>query len=188
MNDDTPDLTHQFLIAMPSLSDPNFSQTVTYVCQHDAQGAMGVVINRPTDVSLDSVLEQMELHTDQVDVATQPVYSGGPVNTERGFILHRPVGHWEASLVVGDDIALTRSRDILEAMSLGAGPLEAMLLLGYAGWQAGQLEQEMADNAWLSGPADPAVIFHTPPEQRWQAAARALGVDMTLLSSEVGHA
>ncbi|MFO8155237.1 MAG: YqgE/AlgH family protein [Thiohalospira sp.] len=188
MTQDSPNLTHQFLIAMPGLEDPNFARTVTYVCQHDAEGAMGVVINRPTRVTLDAVLEQMEMETQEAEVATLPVYSGGPVNTERGFILHRPTGQWEASLPVGDDIALTSSRDILEAIALGAGPKERIMVLGYAGWQPGQLEQEMADNAWLSGPASAEVIFNTPPDERWQAAARALGVDLALLSSEAGHA
>jgi len=182
------DLTNQFLIAMPSLNDPNFSRTVTLMCVHTEDGAMGLVINRPTDLRLGEVLEQMDLHSDDPGINSSPVLQGGPVQCERGFVLHRPAGEWEATLLVGAELGIAASRDILAAVAAGRGPADAVVLLGYAGWSAGQLEREVAENAWLSGPVDNAVIFETPFDLRWERAARLLGVDVDRLSGEAGHA
>ena len=182
------DLTNQFLIAMPSLDDPNFSRTVTLMCAHTDEGAMGLVINRPTDLRLVDVLEQMDLHSDDPGVNDTPVLQGGPVQCDRGFVLHRPAGDWDATLRVGDELGVAASRDILAAVAAGTGPRDALVLLGYAGWGAGQLEREVLDNAWLSGPVDSAVIFDTPFDLRWERAARLLGVDVERLSGEAGHA
>ena len=180
--------TNQFLIAMPSLADPNFFQSVTFICEHNADGALGIVINQPTDIRLGEMLEHLEIATSRDDVAEMTVYNGGPVEMERGFVLHQPVGEWEGSLPITDDLALTTSSDILRAMADGHGPDRALVALGYAGWGAGQLEQEMADNAWLTSPANPDIIFATPADQRWRAAAEQLGIDLDLLSGGAGHA
>jgi len=181
-------LNNHFLIAMPSLKDPNFSQTVTYICEHSADGAMGIIINRPMDFHLDEVFEHMGVDSDCSEVNTEVVYAGGPVQKERGFVLHKPVGQWDSSLNISSDIAVTTSRDVLEAMAAGSGPEEHLVALGYAGWGEGQLEREMADNAWLSGPMTPELMFHTPVEQRWSSAAALLGVNIQLMSDQVGHA
>ncbi|MBM4226842.1 MAG: YqgE/AlgH family protein [Gammaproteobacteria bacterium] len=181
-------LTNQFLIAMPALDDPNFSRTVTYVCAHNDEGAMGIVINRPLNLDLGEVLSQMELEAVNPAINEQTVFQGGPVHRDRGFILHSPAKDWGSTIQVTEDIAVSTSRDILAAMSRGEGPAESLVALGYAGWDAGQLEEEMAQNAWLSGPADPDIIFKAPPEQRWLRAAALMGVDLARLSSDVGHA
>lgn len=181
-------LRHQFLIAMPTLADPNFFQTVTYITEHNASGALGLVINRPLNLTLSQLLEHLEIHSNQPGIAAIPVYHGGPVQPEQGFVLHHPVGHWSATLRVTDDIGITTSRDILQAVACGEGPQHLLVALGYAGWGPGQLEQEIADNAWLSSPFDFNIVFATPSEQRWLAAAALLGIDLNLLSSHVGHA
>lgn len=181
-------LTHHFLIAMPSLVDPNFHRTVTYMCAHNSEGAMGIVINRPLELSLGEVLGHMELESSDPDTNRMPVLQGGPVQRERGFVIHVPAGEWDAVLPVGDGIAVATSRDILAAIARGKGPERAVIALGYAGWGAGQLEREVAENAWLSGPADPGIIFDVPYEKRWESAARLLGVDIDRLSGEAGHA
>jgi putative transcriptional regulator len=181
-------LSNQFLIAMPTLADPNFFQTVTYISEHNANGALGLVINRPLGLSLGQLLEHLDITTDRLDLATQPIYQGGPVQPEQGFVLHRPVGRWGATLRVTEDIGITTSRDILQAVAHGEGPEQLLVTLGYAGWGAGQLEQELVDNAWLFGPADPDILFQTPSDQRWQAAAALMGIDLTLLSAHAGHA
>lgn len=181
-------LTNQFLIAMPSLDDPNFARSVTYICEHTSQGAMGVVINHPIDMQLGDVLKQLEVTTEDQGVVHQPVYLGGPVLPDRGFIVHRPPGNWESTLHVTSNIAVTTSRDILNAIAHGYGPRDSLFALGYAGWSAGQLEDEMADNAWLSVPADEHVLFDLPPEARWRAAAELIGIDPMLLSGDSGHA
>ena len=180
--------TNQFLIAMPALADPNFHHSVTLICEHNAEGALGIVINQPTDIRVGELLDHLEIETERTELAALPVYGGGPVEMERGFVLHQPVGEWEGSLKVTEDLALTTSRDILEALAQGRGPERVLLALGYAGWGAGQLEQEMADNAWLTSPANPDIIFETPPDQRWRAAAEQLGIDLSLLSDGAGHA
>ena len=181
-------LANQFLIAMPSLADPNFSQTVTYMCDHNEDGAMGLVINRPLDLDIDELLSHLEINDTRRGQGYIPIYQGGPVQTERGFVLHREIGQWEASIQVSDDIAVTMSQDIIEAIAHDEGPKNYLITLGYAGWGSGQLEEELAANAWLNGPADPAIIFELPVEQRWNAAAKHLGVELNNLSSDVGHA
>ncbi|HKJ08934.1 MAG TPA: YqgE/AlgH family protein [Gammaproteobacteria bacterium] len=180
-------LTNHLLIAMPTLADPNFSHTVTYVCEHNDEGALGIVINRPMDMRVREILSHLEIEPTRAEAADQPVYAGGPVQRERGFVLHEPLGHWEATLPVTDTIGLTASRDILAAIARGEGPPQHRIALGYAGWGAGQLEQEIVDNAWLSGPATARILFETPAEQCWQAAAGLLGVDLNLISGQAGH-
>lgn len=181
-------LRNHFLIAMPTLEDPNFFHTVTYICEHNAEGALGIVINRPTDITLGEMLEQLSITPEPQLNTTVSVYEGGPVQPEHGFLLHTPLGQWSATLPVTEQVALTTSKDILEAIARGAGPQRYLVALGYAGWGPGQLEEEMATNAWLSGPATPEILFDTPAEKRWEAAAALLGVDLRLLSNETGHA
>ncbi len=181
-------LTDHFLIAMPSLQDPNFYHTVTYICEHNDQGAMGIVINRPLEIQLGEVFAQMEIKAANPTANNAPVFLGGPVQGDRGFVLHRPADPWDSTLEVTGHIGVTTSRDILEAIADGHGPRSSLIALGYAGWGAGQLEHEMAANAWLNGPAEPGLIFDTPVEQRWQAAAGLLGVDLNLMSIDTGHA
>lgn len=181
-------LNNQFLIAMPAMDDPNFAQTVTLVCEHSERGALGIVINRPLPMTFGDVFDQLGLDASQSKVAGQAVLQGGPVHTERGFVLHSPTGKWESSLPFSERMHLTTSRDILDALASGSGPDSAVIALGYAGWDAGQLEEEMARNAWLTVPADERLVFTTPVEQRWHAAARLLGVDLLSLSSDAGHA
>jgi putative transcriptional regulator len=182
------DLTNQFLIAMPALQDPNFHRTVTYLCAHNNEGAMGIVINRPMDLNLGEVLDHMSIQVEDIQVKDMMVLQGGPVQRDRGFVIHEPAGEWDAVLTVGDDIGVATSRDILTAVAQGAGPERAVVALGYAGWGAGQLEHEVLQNAWLSGPADSSIIFDLPYEERYESAARLLGVDLDRLSGEAGHA
>lgn len=182
------DLTNQFLIAMPSLADPNFNRTVTYMCAHNEEGAMGIVVNRPSELTLGEVFDHMSIETGDPVVHNALVMQGGPVQRERGFVLHEPPGDWDSVLKVSDDIGVATSRDILAAMAIGQGPPRSLVALGYAGWGAGQLEREVQENAWLSGPADGSVIFDTPYEERWGRAAMLLGVDVTLLTGDAGHA
>ena len=181
-------LTNQFLIAMPTMADPNFARGVTYVCQHTPEGAMGLMINRLSDYRLGDVLQQMKLDTGIAAVAQTPVYIGGPVNPERGFVLHEAGGEWDSSFRINDELSVTTSRDILVAMAQGKGPDHALVALGYAGWAPGQLEREIVENAWLSVKSTPEILFHTPFADRWEAAAKLLGIDFTRLSSEAGHA
>lgn len=182
------DLTNQFLIAMPALKDPNFHRTVTYLCAHNNEGAMGIVINRPLELNLGEVLDHMSIEVDNIQVNDMMVLQGGPVQRDRGFVIHEPAGEWDAVLTVGDDIGVATSRDILTAVAHGDGPKRAVVALGYAGWGAGQLEHEVLQNAWLSGPADSSIIFDLPYEERYESAARLLGVDLDRLSGEAGHA
>ncbi len=181
-------LINHFLIAMPNLGDPNFSRTVTLICEHSNEGAMGLVINRTTDLCLADVLQQMNIEAQDSRHLREPVHIGGPVQANRGFVLHEPLGKWESTLAVADDLGVSTSRDILEALAHNSGPANYILTLGYAGWAAGQLEHEIAENAWLSGPSDRGIIFRTPPEARWSAAARLLGVDLSIMSGDAGHA
>ena len=181
-------LTGHFLIAMPSLNDGFFNHAVTYICEHDESGSFGVIINQQTDIKLKQVIEEMHIESQQGYDENQPVYIGGPVDQGRGFILHRPAGNWSSSLVVNNDVALTTSKDILQAIANNQGPEDCIVALGYAGWSAGQLEQEMANNTWLSCPADEQIIFNTPTEERWKAAAKLIGIDLSLMSNEAGHA
>ncbi|MBX9847762.1 MAG: YqgE/AlgH family protein [Rhodocyclaceae bacterium] len=181
-------LTHQFLIAMPAMADPNFSKTLTYICEHNEQGALGIIVNRPTEMTLAELFERVGLSLENPSLSRQPVYYGGPVQPERGFVLHRPLGDWQATLVVTDAIGLTSSRDVLQAMSEEGTPQETLISLGYAGWTAGQLEWELSQNAWLTVAADPEIIFDMPPEERLAAAMHSLGIDFTNLSDVAGHA
>lgn len=185
---ETESLTGQFLIAMPAMTDPNFEQTVSFICQHGESGALGIVINRTMDLTMGDVLGQMDISSNGCGRADQSVHYGGPVQTERGFILHDQPDAWESTLTIDGRIGLTTSRDILEAIARNEGPERALIALGYAGWGGGQLEHEITQNAWLSGPADMDLMFSTPVEQRWNRAAGLLGVDLTLLSREAGHA
>ena len=182
-------LSNHFLIAMPSLDDINFSQSVTYICEHNEEGAMGVTINRPSDVLLQDILEQIQVKTVSTAIGHETIYHGGPVQTDRGFILHTKTNAtWDASLDVTDQIQLTSSKDILKAIANNDGPDDHLITLGYAGWGSGQLEEEMASNLWLNCPANADIIFHTPIEKRWESAASLLGIDLQLLSNEAGHA
>lgn len=181
-------LTNHFLIAMPGLQDPNFSRTVTYICEHTDQGAMGIVINRPLDITLGELFIQLDIVTVHSEVRDIPVYQGGPVQTDRGFVLHSAGPAFDSTLSITPDISVTTSRDVLEAIASGEGPDDTLIALGYAGWGGGQLEQEMSTNSWLNGPASNDIIFRMSPTARWMAAAQLLGVDLNLLSGEVGHA
>jgi len=187
MNEMT-NLTNHFLIAMPTLGDPNFFRTVTYMCQHNDEGALGIIINRPTDMALSDILEQMKIEAEDQATRDLPIYYGGPVQSDRGFVIHEPVGDWNSSFQVTGSVALTTSRDILEAIAGGKGPKKILIALGYAGWGEGQLEQEIVENAWLNAPAKTEILFDIPPSQRWKSAAEEVGVDLDLLSSQAGHA
>jgi putative transcriptional regulator len=186
------DLTNQFLIAMPGMVDGNFAGTVVYLCEHNGKGALGLVINRPTDINLRHLFEKVDLSLARDDLAERPVFMGGPVQTERGFVLHDSLdddgGHYNSSLKIAGGLEMTTSRDVLEAISSGAGPRRVFITLGYAGWSAGQLEEEMSRNGWLSVAADPELIFATPVEQRYDKALSLLGIDRGFLMGEAGHA
>lgn len=177
-----------FLIAMPAMDDPNFVRSVTLVCQHDEGGAMGLVINHPADVRFGELLGQLKLDNGDVELAARLVLDGGPVQPDRGFVLHDDPRPWDSSLRLRNGLAVTTSRDILEAIARGDGPANWLLALGYAGWDAGQLEAEMAANSWLTVPADAGLVFDTPVEARWRAAAGRLGVDLDRLADYAGHA
>ena len=181
-------LTHHFLIAMPAMVDPNFARTLTYICEHNEQGALGIVINRPLDMTLEALFERIDIPLEARRFAALPVMFGGPVQTDRGFVLHRPVGKWQATLPVKDELGLTSSRDILQSVGSAGEPEEFIVSLGYAGWAAGQLEYELAQNAWLTVAADAQVIFGLPPEERLPAAMQLLGFDLANLSDVAGHA
>lgn len=182
-------LTNHFLIAMPAMADPNFSRTLTYVCEHNAEGALGIIVNRPTQMDLASLFEQVDIPLDHPEFAGHPVYFGGPVQNDRGFVLHRPSGAWQSSLqVAGGGLALTSSRDILISMGSAGSPSDFIMALGYSGWSAGQLEWELAQNAWLTVQAVPEIIFGMPAEARFAAAMQLLGVDFANLSDVAGHA
>ena len=188
MSDGT-NLTNQLLVAMPSLADPNFNQAVALICEHSAdKGALGLVVNKPLPMTLSEVLSQMRLEASDVAIGARSVLRGGPVHKDRGFVVHRPGGQWDSSHVVSEQIQVTTSRDVLEAMARGEGPRDAFIALGYAGWGAGQLEQELLDNAWLSLPLDEKIVFETPFEDRWHAVWRRLGIDVARLSNQAGHA
>ncbi len=181
-------LRDHFLLAMPSLDEGIFAHSVTYICEHGESGAMGIVINQPLDLSVGEIFEHLQIIS-RSDFSDVPVMAGGPVQIDHGFVLHRNCDrHWEASLSVTPEITLTTSRDILRAIAEDEGPRDHLIALGYAGWAAGQLEQELAENSWLTMPADSEIIFSVPAEQRLGAAAARLGIDMNLISGEAGHA
>jgi putative transcriptional regulator len=186
-------LTNQFLIAMPGMADENFAGSVIYLCEHTPKGALGLVINKPIDIKLRSLFEKVELSLDREELADQPVYFGGPVQSERGFVLHPKTGAAESpyssTLVIpGGELEMTTSKDVLEAIAQGSGPSKMLVMLGYSGWSAGQLEEELGRNGWLNVDADPAIIFDTPVQERYERAFQLLGIDPHLLSQEAGHA
>lgn len=184
----TTNLTGHLLIALPNMADPNFSRSVTYICEHHDHGALGLIINRPTEMDYQTLFEQIDLDLSQSPLAKQPVYFGGPVQADRGFVLHQPIGQWGSTIAVTEDIALTTSKDILHAVAQGQTPQNMLLALGYAGWSAGQLEEELAQNAWLTVKASPKFIFDTPNNKKFDAALALLGVNLANLSEDVGHA
>jgi putative transcriptional regulator len=185
-------LANHFLIAMPSMLDPIFGGTVIYLCEHNADGALGVIINKPTDMTMEILFERIDLKLDiKPDcqpLAEKPIMFGGPVQVERGFVLHTPLGELSSTIRVTDEIALTTSKDVLEAVASGKGPEKVQVSLGYAGWSAGQLEQEIVKNGWLTVSADPTIIFDVPVAQRFAAAVKLLGIDPMMLTGEAGHA
>ncbi|MDO9237941.1 MAG: YqgE/AlgH family protein [Aquabacterium sp.] len=185
-------LTNQFLIAMPGMSDGHFAGAVVYMCEHNDKGALGLVINKPIEINLQNLFERVDLTLERADLATRPVYFGGPVQTGRGFVLHDRLdeegGHYNASLKIPGGLEMTTSRDVLEALSEGAGPDRVFITLGYSGWSAGQLEDELGRNGWLTVEAEPTIIFDTPVEQRYDKALSLLGVDRHFLMAEAGHA
>jgi len=187
MIEKTDNLTNHFLIAMPGMADPFFAKTVTYLCQHTAEGALGIIINRPSELTLGDIMRPTDIDLGEAEVGKMPIFFGGPVQPERGFVLHEPIGHWDSTLQVAPGISLTTSRDILEAISVGKGPRKALVALGYAGWGKGQLEREMVDNAWLSAPAANSILFDYPSAQRWKAAAELMGINISLLTTQAGH-
>src|SRR5436190_8054753 len=187
--------TNQFLIAMPSLREGTFAGTVVYLCEHTEKGALGLVINKPIDITLKHLFEKVELSLDRDDLAEKPVYFGGPVQTERGFVLHESLGgegdeggHYNSSLRIPGGLEMTTSKDVLEALSSGAGPKKVLVTLGYSGWGAGQLEDEMSRNGWINVGAERGIIFDTPVEKRYEKALSLLGIDARMLSQEAGHA
>ncbi|OWT58207.1 YqgE/AlgH family protein [Candidimonas nitroreducens] len=182
------DLSRQFLVAMPGMVHGNLADTVIYVCEHTEQGALGLVINRPTDLTVGSLLERIDLDLalEIGPVKDSPVFFGGPVQTDRGFVLHAPAGDYGSSIRLGE-MALTTSRDVLQDVAQGHGPEHLLVTLGYAGWGAGQLESEMAQNAWLNVRADESILFDTAPENRYEAAMRLLGIDPIMLAGGAGH-
>jgi putative transcriptional regulator len=181
-------LTNHFLIAMPAMADDNFSRTLVYVAEHNEEGALGVIVNRPLDLSVKELLERVEIPPQSGDMANAPIFFGGPVQTDRGFVLHRPLGEWQSSLQITSDIALTSSKDILQTLAEKGEPKDVLITLGYAGWGAGQLEEELAQNGWLTVPADPSIIFEVEITSRLDAAMRLLGIDFANLSDVAGHA
>lgn len=185
-------LTNQFLIAMPGIAGDTFAGTVIYLCEHTDKGALGLVINKPIDIKLKNLFEKVELSLDRVDLAESPVYYGGPVQTERGFVLHEQLdddaARFNSSLRIPGGLEMTTSKDVLEALANGSGPTKILVTLGYSGWGAGQLEEEMGRNNWISVDAEPEIIFNTPVEQRYDKALSLLGIDPAMLSADAGHA
>lgn len=189
MNKSIPhSLKNQFLIAMPHMGESGFASTVTYICEHDELGAMGLVINRPTGIALSEIFNQLDITSTDSPHAIDPIYAGGPVQTDRGFILHSSNKKWDSTLFITEGICLTTSKDILASIARDEGPSECLVALGYAGWGAGQLEQEIANNYWLTAPAKAEIIFHTPYEKRLDAAAHLLGISLEQVSPHAGHA
>ena len=181
-------LINQFLIAMPNLADTNFSHTVSYLCQHNEEGALAIVINRPTGMNLGNILEQMGINSSSQDINNTPVFAGGPVQQERGFIIHnKDSSTWDSSIPISDTTCLTSSRDILEAIAEGKGPGQFLVALGYAGWGSGQLEKEIINNAWLNTPYEETILYKTPIKQRWTEAANQIGIDINQLTAPAGH-
>jgi len=188
-------LTNQFLIAMPGMGGGTFAGTVIYMCEHTENGALGLVINKPIDITLKNLFEKVELSLDREEFAALPVYFGGPVQTERGFVLHEPLvmegsdeAPYNSSLKIEGGLEMTTSKDVLEAISSGSGPKKVLVTLGYSGWAAGQLEDEMSRNGWINVEAEPGIIFDTPVGERYGKALSLLGIDAGMLSASAGHA
>ena len=181
-------LTNQLLIAMPAMGDPNFAQTVTLICDHGPRGALGLILNKPLTMRMGEIFAQLEISVASGPLSERQVLRGGPMQTDRGFVVHRAGGEWDSTLKVSDAIHVTTSRDILAAMARGEGPSEAIVALGYAGWDGGQLEDEIRANAWLNAPVDAELIFEMPFESRWEAAGRLLGVELSRISPISGNA
>lgn len=181
-------LNNQFLIAMPTLMDKTFFHTVTYLCQHNHDGALGIIINRPTEMKLSDIFSQIGIENASEKSSNTPIYMGGSVQVERGFVIHDNCSrNWDSSIAISKTVSLTSSRDILEAISKDEGPKNYLIALGYAGWGAGQLEKEIIDNSWLHTPYEESILYETPINQRWNAAANLIGIDINLLSSAAGH-
>lgn len=181
-------LSHHFLIAMPAMADPFFAKSLTYVCEHNEQGALGIVVNRPITLTLKELFAQISLPLHASELEDVPVHFGGPVQTDRGFVLHEPKGEWQSTLHINDKVGLTTSKDILQAVGEGQGPQKLLVTLGYAGWSQGQLEEELSQNAWLTVAATEHILFDLPAEERLPAAMALLGVDYASLSEDAGHA
>lgn len=180
--------TNQLLIAMPGMADSNFAASVTLVCEHNAEGALGIVINRPLGINLAGLFERLDVNEVASSISDDPVLDGGPVARERGFVLHSGARQFDSTVRVAEDLNMTLSRDVLDAIAAGDGPERTLVALGYAGWEAGQLEAEMLENTWLSVPASPDLIFDVPFAERWRAAAGVLGIDISKLAPHAGHA
>ena len=185
---DSVNLTDNFLIAMPTLEDPYFANALVYICEHNENGALGIIVNRPIDMNLASLFEKIDIKLEHPELADLPVYFGGPVQLDRGFVLHRPIGHWQSTLTINAEVGLTSSRDVLAAVAQEGLPSEIVVTLGYAGWDAGQLEDELAQNSWLTVPAKSSILFDLPPEERLPAAMQKLGISFSQLSDVAGHA
>jgi len=188
MMETTQTLAGHLLVAMPHMDDPNFDHSVTYICEHSEKGALGITINRPLDMDMGEVLEQLSLQSGDDNLRAQPVLRGGPVQSERGFVIHETNHDWEGTTEVGQSIFVTTSQDILDDLAKGKGPERMLMALGYAGWGAGQLEDEIRQNAWLTVPASAQLVFETPVEQRWRAAAAAIGIEPSSLILQPGSA
>ena len=186
--DSTHTLAGQLLVAMPGMQDPNFAHSVTYICEHTPEGALGLVINKPMNMDVGEVLAQLSLSAKSELLSHQPVMRGGPVQSERGFILHESPSAWDSTTEVGHAMYVTTSQDILTDMAAGNGPGRMLMALGYAGWEAGQLEDEIRENSWLTVPASSNLVFETPFEDRWREAARSIGIDPASLSLHAGNA
>jgi putative transcriptional regulator len=184
-------LANHFLIAMPLMQDPVFGGSVVYVCEHNENGVLGVVINKPTDMTMQVLFERIDLNLEggmRAPIVNEPIMFGGPVQDDRGFVLHTPGAHYSSSLTVTDQIAFTTSIDVLEAVAAGDGPQHLLVSIGYSGWSPGQLEEEIGRNGWLTVSADPRVMFDVPIEERYKAAIQLLGIDPMMLTAEAGHA
>ncbi|MCL2635675.1 MAG: YqgE/AlgH family protein [Betaproteobacteria bacterium] len=185
---DSLNLTDHFLIAMPAVEDPYFSNALVYICEHNENGALGIIVNRPIDLNLAGLFEKIDIKLERDSLARLPVYFGGPVQLDRGFVLHRPLGGWQSTLSINDEVGLTSSRDVLAAVAMTGQPAEIIVTLGYSGWDAGQIENELAQNSWLTVPAKAGILFDLPPEERLPAAMQNLGISFTQLSDVAGHA
>jgi len=180
-------LTNNFLIAMPGMEGDDFSKSVTFLCQHDEDGALGLLVNKPHTMTMGDIFKQLAVTPVRPEVSQIPLFKGGPVQPERGFVLHTPVGNWDSTMQINEELALTSSKDILEAIAQDKGPEKWLVALGYAGWAAGQLEEEILRNSWLHDVAETGIIFDEPLAQRWELAAHRIGVDISLMSTEAGH-